>query len=279
MDSDTELEGVREALDYYNTITHSPLCVSDGTSSTSSLEANNIDVPGIIIMYDTEPVQSRQDSPILQDFDRCDVIFSDILEVVENSKRKRLESAERRSRMNDTQKSMLYHCDEIEFGTENRGYSEVGESSSERPSGAWSRNQYQHDGKEFNDYRGDDNEKDRFQSKRSGDEERNGISMAAADDCKESSNEPRNGYESTAVDRVRADGNRSADNTKTQEQLYFASRRVAKRASRGWVALHYVALFRAIFAKSFSLLPICCLHLAFYTYSQFAFLLYSIPDE
>lgn len=271
MDSDTELEGVREALDYYNTITHSPLCVSDGTSSTSSLEGNNNDIPGIIIMYDTEPVENRQESPILQDDDRCDVIFSDILEVVENSKRKRLESAERRSRMNDTQKSLLYHSDEIEFGTENRGYSELGESFSERSTGAWSRNQYQHDGKEFNDSRGDDNEKDRFQSKRSGDEERDGISMAAADDCKESSNKPRNNDESMAVDRVRADGNRSADNSKTQEQLYFASRRVAKRASRGCVALHNVALYRTIYAKLLPLHPLCCLHLAFYTSSPLHF--------
>jgi hypothetical protein len=240
MDSDTELEGVREALDYYNRITHSPLCVSDGTSSTSSLEGIN-DVPGIVIMYDTETEESRHDNPILQECERCDITFSDIQDVEEHSssKIKRLES---RSQIIDPQKSLLYQGDEIEHSTENRGNSELGESKSERHAGAWSRNRHRHDERKFVDLRGDDDENNRFQSKRSGDEEFEGIQMAAADDYKESSAQPKNDDEAMSVDREREGSSRSAGRSKTEEQLYFASRRVAKRASRGCVALHDVAL-------------------------------------
>jgi hypothetical protein len=271
MDSDTELEGVREALDYYNRITHSPLCVSDGTSSTSSLEGNNNDVPGIIIMYDTETEENRIDNPILQECDRCDITFSDIQDVEEhrNNKKKRLES---RSQIIDPQKSLLYKGDEVERSTENGENSELGKSDSERLTGAWSRNQHHYDERKFVDLRGDDKEKDRFQSKRSGDEEFEGIQMAAADDYKEPNILPRNDDEAMAVDSEREGGNRSADRSKTEEQLYFASRRVAKRASRGCVALCCIALLGTFEAKSGSLLLLSCLNFGLYTSSPFVFL-------
>jgi hypothetical protein len=246
MDSDTELEGAREALNYYNRITNSPLCVSDGTSSTSSLEGNNNDVPGIIIMYDTETEENRHGNLRLQECDRCDITFSDIQDVEEHSSNKKKRS-ESRSQIIGPQKSLLHQGVEVEHSTEKGRNSEVGESKSERLVGAWSRNQHHHDERKLVDLRRGDNEKDRFQSKRSGDEGFEGTQMAAAaaaaaaQDCKESSAQPKNDNEAMVVDRERDGGNRSADKSKTEEQLYFASRRVAKRASRGCVALRCTA--------------------------------------
>ena len=294
MDSDTELEVFGEALDYYNRISHSPLCVSDGASSTSSLEGNINDVPGIIIMYDRETEENRHDNPILQECDRCDIIFSDIQEVEEHSssKKKTLNSSKMLPQITEPLKALLYQGDEIDLSTKNGENSELGDNNCDGLADAWSGNQHQDDERKLADLRVDECKKDRFQSKRSGDEECEGTQMDAADDCKQSSAEPRNDDEAMAVDRgrERESSNGSADGSKTQEQLYFASRRVAKRASRGCAALHCIALHCAALywiasyciallgtfdAKSSSLLLVPYLHLACCTSSLLAFLLYS----
>lgn len=247
MDSDTDLEVVREALGYYNKINHSPLCVSDGTSSTSSLEGNSNETSTIIIMYDTEPEENdvRQNSTPLQQFDRCDITFSEPHVVAEHRSSKKSQSGntEMTSQTIEHQKSMLQQSDEKEHSTENRGNSEQEESKSELLSGVLSKSQNQVDEKESANLRGSGPEKGRFQYKRSGDEVSLEIPMGAADDCKAASSDARKDDEAMEVGSP--SGYKSADGTRTQEQLYFASRRVAKRASRGCVMLCCVALCRA----------------------------------